>query len=261
MIKKITLCFLSLVIVFGLFSCGEKSASDEYVYLPQTKIEYRRSPSALQRDYKYTYKYDSNGNVVKEQLYTKSPRAWFYFLREHCFDTTYTYDAEGRITQELITEEHFSTALTDSHSIYEHGFDYFYDENGKLSRKDYVQLPGHSYAFNGFKYMYDENGNLAKVTQYSVDGPDGMGKWYKYDSDNVLIEEGSRKYLEHSYDDYGNLTYRAFREAGQYGDYTYTYDKKNRLIKEVYVRYSPEGEKTEEITVEYSNFKKMALNK
>ncbi len=49
-------------------------------------------------------------------------------------------------------------------------------------------------------------------------------------------------------------------DTGQCGATTYTYDEKNSLVKEIYVRYSPESEKTEEITIEYSNFKKMALN-
>ncbi len=260
--KKLFILLLTIVIAFGLFSCNNnKSDSVEYVYLPQTEVKEVRESHGFQQDYKYTYKYDSYGNVVKEQLFTKNPRGWL-FSRDERIDTTYTYDDSGKILKELIRKEYFSTALTDSHSIYEQGFDYFYDENGRLSRKDYIQESGHSYTYDGFKYKYDDNGNLVKEIQYSADGTQRTQTWYKYDSDNVLIEHGGRQYVEHSYDDYGNLTYRSFRDTdGGYGATAYTYDKKNRLIKEVFVRYGPEGEKIEEITIEYSNFKKIALNK
>ena len=137
-IKSYFTIALSLIMLCGLFGCGDKNSNsnDEYIFLPETELRTIQDADGFHRDYKYKYEYDSYGNIVKEEQYTKG----LFYSRDYCFDTTYTYDENGRIIKELVREEHFSTAVTDEHYVSEEGYNYFYNESGQLIKKDYIYI-------------------------------------------------------------------------------------------------------------------------
>lgn len=276
-IKRYFIIAFSLVMICGILGCSDKnlSSNDEYIFLPKTELHTLQDTSGFHRDYKYTYEYDSYGNITKKEDYSKG----MFYVREARFDTTYTYDENGKILKELIREEQFSTWITDGNGVYEEGYNYIYNESGQLIKKDYIYISVAEDEFCGYKYEYDEHGNCIKEIKYFSDGAEEINFEQIYDSNNKLIKKSYMSHLkefnlhyiseetDYSYDDNGKLIYskKSFNEPSgeisHYIEYKYYYDELNRLIKEESALFEKDGEKSREEIREYKDFIKVVLNK
>ncbi len=271
-IKKFILILVSFVVLLGIFGCNKVSDSDsEYIYLPEIELRTSSNPSGFKGIYKDTYKYDSHGNVIKKQCYTKD----LFYERDSCIDTTYTYDEDGKILKEHVKEEHFSTNLTDEHYTREKEYEYFYNEKGQLIKKDHNS--------DGFKYEYDDRGNCVKKTEYHSHGnaeEDINHEYiYAYDSENNLIKmkemvnmsELNLYYVgfetDYIYDVSGKLLLNkttSYNERGETignSECSYYYDDLNRLIKEEYISYDDYGLESRKEIKEYKDFVKVKVEK
>lgn len=268
---------LSLSILVSLFGCSEKSLDlyTEYIYLPETEILTHRNSGGFHREYKYTYKYDSYGNIIKEEQYTKG----LFFSRDYCIDKTYTYDKNANITKELIREEQFRTNITDSHSVSEEGYNYFYNEESQLIKKDYIYISTVKNDFCGYKYEYDEQGNCIKEIKYYSGGTEEINSEQIYDLKGKLSKKSCISHLkelnlhyiseetEYNYDENGNLTYsktifnEPSGEMSHYKECKYHYDKQARLVKEESSIIEKDGKVSSEDIREYKKFVKLIRSK
>lgn len=217
--KKFALILLLLLFISALFSCSNNNPDTEYKYSPKTVLITSENQSGFHKETKNTYKYDSHGNIIKEEAFTKS----LVYVRDSCFDTEYTYDENGRITKEITFKEYFSTQITDSHFAYQSGFDYQYDGNNRLIQKNVIYFGEHKpfgYDPFGYRYEYDSNGNLAKEIGILVDGSENVISEYTYNSDNILIQKTTRDDM-------------------LYHEYTYEYNSEGRLINQKQVNHYP----------------------
>jgi len=270
--KKVFLIILSFIMLSGLFGCSPKNLDSDsgYKYLPKTEIYTIKDSGGFQGEYKNTYKYDSYGNIIKEQCYTKE----LFYERDSCFDTTYTFDEDGKVLKEYIKEEHFSTNFTDEHYTREKEYEYLYNEKGQLIKKDNNS--------DGFKYEYDDRDNCIKKTEYYSHGTaeeDINHEYiYEYDLENKLIKmkkminmsEFNLYYIgfetDYTYDDSGKLihdkttSYNERGEATSNSECTYYYDELNRLVREETVSYDTYGLKDREEVREYKDFVKVNMN-
>lgn len=280
-LKNTFYLFFVLVMLCGLFGCAEKSVdtNQDYVYLPKTKLQTYNNGYG-DRFYKYEYKYDSYGNIIKEEYFEK--RSWRY-VRETCTDTTYTYDGT-KIATKHVREEEFATSITDGSYVHENNYKYIYDEKGLLIKKEDVDRTAHYGCFYGERFEYDSNGNCIKKIK-CFDGAEETDYEYRYDDDGRLIKEievfddvnltmdYNQSETEYTYDDNGTLicskkTYYTidFDEryhdgwdivVSHYVDTVYHYDEMGRLIKEESV-LTQDGEAVTHNTIEYKDFTKIA---
>lgn len=274
MLKKLFIAVLSFIMILGLFGCSDKNQDSEYIFLPKTEIHTRKNSSGFHRQYKRKYEYDSYGNTVKEEQYTKGT----FYSRDYCIDTTFTYDSDGKIIKELIREEQFSTSITDSHSVSEDGYDYFYNEKGQLIRKDYIYISKHKNDFCGYKYEYDESGNCVKEIKYYSDGTEEINSEQIYDSNGKLLKKSYMAHLdelnlhyvseetEYDYDKNGKLIYsktvfnEPSGEISHYKELKYNYDESGRLIKEESSIIEKDGKISGIDVKEYKNFVKSGIS-
>ncbi len=273
-IKRCFILVLSLIMLCVCLGCGDKTSNtnNEYIFLPKTELHTLQDIGGFRGDYKYTYQYDSYGNIVKEEQYTKD----LFFVRDLCIDTTYTYDENKKILKELIREEHFSTNVTDEHFVSQEGYNYFYNESGQLVKKDYIYISVVENEFCGYKYEYDTHGNCTKEIKYFSDGTEKVNFECVYDSNNNLIKKSymSNLYDLHytseetvySYDDNGRLIYskttynEPTSKISHYVEFKYYYDELNRLVKEESSTFQ-DGEKSREEIRKYKDFVKIVLHK
>ncbi len=270
--KRLFLIVLSLVMICILFGCKAKNADtgDGYI-LPETEIFINKHSGGLQDEYKFTYEYDSYGNIVKEERYEKGK---FRDIREYCIDRTYTYDENGKITKEIIREEHFRTSITTDGYVSEGGYNYFYNENGQLITKDIIYISAAEDDLCGYKYEYDEYGNCIKESECFSDGMEIVIFEYKYDSNNNLVSKCCFSFLTrwdkphfseettYSYDDDGRLIYSktafldVFGEPDGYSETKYSYDEYGRLVKKENAHHTQDGSIVDEFISEYKDFVK-----
>lgn len=276
-IKGFIIMILSLNILLGLLGCNDKSLDSdaEYIYLPETEILTHQNSSGFHREYKYTYRYDSYGNIVKEEQFTKG----FFYSRDYCIDKTYTYDKNGNITKEHIREEHFSTSITDGHFVSEKGYNYFYNEETQLIKKDYIYISTVMNNLCGYKYEYDEQGNCIKEIKYYSDGTEEINTEQIYDSNGKLSKKSTMSHLkelklhyvseetEYNYDENENLTYsktifnEPSGEMSHYKECKYYYDKQGRVVKEESSIIEKDGKISSEDIREYKKFVKLVRSK
>ncbi len=263
----------SIMIVFIMmlcFSACKDNSSEEYNYLPKTELYTVQNSGGFCREYKYTYKYDDNGNIIKKTEYTKGFLGIFN-VRERQYDTEYTYNKNGHISQELIHIEDFCTSITDGHQIYDEGYNYIYNEEQQLIKKEVINPSDFEDAFCGYEYEYDECGNCIKEYIYYANGTKELEFEYIYDSQNLLIKKqdivnfGNSSWLEneteYTYDDDKKLVYsKTIRyahyedEEDSYSEAEYHYDELNRLIKREATSFDHNGEITNKYVSEYKDF-------
>lgn len=272
LIKRLLIIVLSFVMICGVFGCKDKNADsgDGYI-LPETEIFINVNSIGMQYESKFTYEYDSYGNIVKEERYEKGK---FRYIRECCIDRTYTYDENGKITKEIIREEHFRTSITNDGYVFEDGYNYFYNESGQLITKDIIYISAAEDDLCGYKYEYDEYGNCIKESEYFSDGMEIVIFEYKYDSNNKLVSKSCISTLNrwskphfseettYSYDDDGKLIYSKtvsfdiYGEPDGYSEIEYSYDEYGRLVKEETTHHAQDGRIVDEFISEYKDFVK-----
>ncbi len=236
--------------------------------MPKTELYTIENSVGFYREYKNTYEYDDNGNIVKKVEYTKSG---IFYVREAQYDTKYTYNKNGDILQELVRIEEFSTNITDGHHIYEEGYNYIYNENQQLIKKEIINPSDSEDVFCGYEYEYDEQGNRVKEYKYFADGIKELEFENIYDSQNQLIKKqyianfGNSSWLdnetEYTYDDNQKLVYSKTNryahyedEENSYSEIKYYYDEFNRLIKQEATSFDSNGVTTDKYVSEYKDF-------
>lgn len=286
--KKALLIILLFLFITTSFSCSSQKsntedANIEYTYLPQTIITKSENKSGFSQRRKTKYKYDAYGNITKEELFTKE----LFYVRDWCFDYNYTYDEYGKIIKEATHKEYFSTNITDEHYEHKEAFEYQYDSNGKLVKKNVIDSP---YPITSYNYEYDELGNLTKEFHASTISPSSIE--YFYNPDNTLSKkvENDKTYTyeyntqgqlisvkidsiyntythqTYQYDNNGNniysrkISYNLEGEISTCTDYFYNYDELGRLIKEEWHDLTAEGEKSSWSIKEYKDFVKISIN-
>ncbi len=265
--KKSLLLVIGLLIVFSFSACQEEVEAGGS-YLPKTELY-----SGFYEEYKNTYEYDDNGNIIKKTEYTKGFLGIFS-VRERQYDIEYTYNENGDISQELIHIEDFCTSLTDGHQIYDEGYNYIYNENQQLIRKEITNHSDAEGVLCGYEYEYDEQGNCVKEYTYYTDGRKELEVEKIYDSQNQPIKKrrianfGDSSWLdsetEYTYDLDKKLIYEKTLhyahyedEENSYSQVKYYYDELNRLVKQEATSFDSNGEITNKYVNEYKDFVKI----
>ena len=164
------------------------------------------------RDYSHSYSYDIYGN---------------YIGRDGDIAYTYEYDTEGRLIAKCDYGDYgdYSNYIYDEYGRLERIINYFYnsdyrteycfwyDEQGFLTKVDYVTPPGYEAISGVYTYSYDEQGRVIHVSHVTALGID---TWE--DRDNIQF----------TYDEQGKLI--RVRAPGEY--YIYEYDSLGRINQE-----------------------------
>ena len=255
-----------------VFSACKEDLDTGYSYLPRTELYTIEKSSGFYREYKNTYKYDDNGNIIKKVEYTKGFLG-IYSVRERQYDIEYTYNENGDISQERIRTEDFCTSLTDGHQIYDDGYNYIYNEKQHLIKKEVINPSDHEDAFCGYEYEYDECGNCIKEYKYYANGTKELEFENIYDSQNQLIKKqeitnfGHSSWIhietEYTYVVAKKLVYSKTihpahykDEEESYSEVKYYYDEFNRLIKEERTSFNNDGVIENTDIKEYKDFAK-----
>jgi RHS repeat-associated protein len=177
-----------------------------------------RVTGVKQDDSQVSYTYDAEGNRLtitypdgKTVASTYDARGLIASLLD--YDGTgvskYVYDAMERLTK---------TEYTDGSST-----EYAYNAKGELVGQKEVDK--NNYTLRNLAYSYDDQGNMESETRKGV-WPERSTEQlnYKYDAaDRLIYQKIDGAVSESSFDKAGNLL--------SDGEYTYTYDKQNRLTQ------------------------------
>lgn len=153
-----------------------------------------------------------------------------------------SFDKDGRIVTETVTR------LTEINPDYEddgriHIYDYKYDDRGNLS-KLIISNPDFAYDLTVETYFYDENDMLIEYSEEYGDRP-VYGHGYEYDDSGRMISfqyvsESHGSSFTYSYDKKGRLV----EESGTYYDFVYGEDGLQEEVTRTYTaktEYSKEG--------------------
>ncbi len=226
--KKTITLILALTLMLGLFTgCGEKakettpSAGDtanpnaggntgantgdlQSVYVQQTMERYDEDGRL---DDCWTKEYDANGNMIK--------------MTESGYIHTFTYDANNRMTDRLVTRADGSTYLH---------YTYQYDENGNqtLRTEDYSEY------YYEYTSTYNDQG-LRTQEVCTQNGEHFRTDTYSYDEQGRVVDyvEGTMSRTHYLYTDNTTTEQDVSDDGSRVYEYTvYTYDANGKLLKE-----------------------------
>lgn len=166
-------------------------------------------------DYLREYSYDDAGNMTHEQTYQDG----------ELFEEYY-YDAIGNLTEEF----RYYGGGYDIHTVYT------YTEDGKLL-SNYTERGGELYS--GWDYFYDESGRIVREERFTIS--DGVRKeltnTYTYDENGRCVRydmggfQGECSYEIYSYDAAGNMLSSMYTDReGETTGYRWTYDAQGRML-------------------------------
>ncbi len=186
------------------------------------------------------YTYDAEGKLVKtegfgyNEVYTTYLTEFFYDaagnLTQKCEYTNeelqfaYIYDAQGRLV------EGYGYFAGVSHTVYIYGVD------GKLLRSE-TQRDGE--ISGGWQYTYDQNGRLVREDQFRISNGkrieltnsyvhDEQGRCVRY---NLGGFQGEQSYEEYTYDTAGNMLSSTYHHyTGDVSTYRWSYDDQGRML-------------------------------
>lgn len=169
------------------------------------------------------YTYDEQGRVTRYEQWEQ----WYSFVVDSIPSAIfeYTYGPYGMLTRVV------NSYNESNHAYYQSSkWEYFYDENGLLSRfNSYKKTSLDTYHI----YAYNDDNQLIRETQYNSFGQITINEAFTYDSLGHLVELSSTRlgHVYYTYDDAGNL----IQEENWLGDgpasrSTYTYDADGRMI-------------------------------
>ena len=174
-------------------------------------------PDGSKSEYKYDYKLDDKGRVIK--LTKTEPDG-----KEYTYD--YTYDDEKKTVTEKRDYEYYTCIYT-------------YDDNGRT-----VRAESHDFEFTTtriYTYTYDEKGSVIKRVESFEDGSYADTYEYFYDGSGRIVKRintyssGTVYTSEHTYDGKGNRIKTAESNSdGEAYVYEYFYDDNGNNIKSVY---------------------------
>ena len=172
----------------------------EYTYNSEGDVTYKLTKNPSGTSSSETYKYDSNGNLVKE-IYSSMDKSGNV---TYTTETDYHYDTNSNVIKEVYTVDDVATRTTD----------YTYDANGNLIKEKYT----HGDYYYTREYTYDANGNMIKY-KYS-DDDSYYTEAYAYDANGYVVKytytSSSGSAYEYAYDrdEYGNVTRLSIEDGG-----------------------------------------------
>lgn len=263
--KKLSCVLLSVVLMLSISAC-----SNEKTRLYAGACTYY-ADGGLMSFSEYLYKYDKNGNPVKEceyyngELNTTIERKYdpsgsftekktdfrdnAEYLREYDKngvlrkETTYDYTGEVEVVTEYneaglpIRKESFSSTYT---------VEYEYDDEGILLKEIETDYDDNNEVDKIYEDIYDSDGEMIQRTIISSDGSSVLA------SRTETVEDGNKKTInsygsndelryitEKEYDEKGNLlkeiTYSIENGEREFlSSSEYTYDSENRVINHVF---------------------------
>ena len=170
----------------------------------------------------YQYK---NDNIREYDASGRLSKISFYSYDSVNMVCTFTYDAEGKLTQQ--------TAKTNST---QRVYTYSYDANGHLVKIDWPTSANNAYNTEEILYTYDASGNLVKEEYTKYEGgantPVHIAQRYSmeyvYDSSNKLVS-GTYTHQEWRYNkNQGNYINEQTQDQ-----YAFELDAQGRLVKEI----------------------------
>ena len=232
--QKTFALLLALVLTFSLLPVSGAAAHTETVYLKTKESEY--SNDALQSYTLFTY--DTNGTLVKEDLWARDSEAGEF---DSHTQRVFTYNSQGDLT----SDEWIKNDKTSK--IYEYQFTYGeqYTKREVYVRPIYISPDAREY--HGYhETYYDASGNEGTILHYDEHNKLKSSQKYAYDPHGNRISE-----TNYSYNDSGDAT--------QISQTRYEYDTENRLTREYNPKHPEEvwrkysyNEKNQLIKMEYS---------
>lgn len=196
-----------------------------------------------------TWEYDSAGRCIREA-------GTVTYLEEE-YETTYTYDGEGRLAEERKLERDLDdgdkhTSLT----LYRYGDNGLLAEESQYSRSDWLlEEPDEDWKERAWEmtisYSYDEEGRCTQVSYaYDEDAyksdTAALLIQYTYDEKGNCVEretfraDGSTALGQYTYDEKGNMLEKTYADSEGESKTTYSYDDNGNCVKEVSV--NPQGQ-------------------
>lgn len=199
------------------------SGTEAAAPVAEQKEDLTLSPSPTTKPAKNSdpeYKYDANGNIIKETVYSSNGKVQYWIQ--------YEYDRNGNKIKE--------TRYRSNGSI---RYEIKYDSNGHMTKQTTYNADG-----NKETEEYDQNGNRIKLTK---DDDSGNKEIYEYDANGNTIrvtytnDDGVYYWKESEYNSHGILT-RAVEFDNRGYDFSWSeaeYDAIGRIIK--CTHYNPDG--------------------
>lgn len=163
--------------------------------------------------YHTEYVYDDAGNLIQKNAYVNEELQFEYHYDNNgrlvegyghiagVNHTVYTYDADGKL---LYSETQRDGELSG-------GWQYTYDESGRLVREDQFRISNGKRIELTNSYVYDEQG---RCVRYNLGG-----------------FQGEQSYEEYTYDAAGNMLSSAYHHyTGDVSTYRWTYDEQGRML-------------------------------
>ena len=228
--------------------------------------------------YTTEYKYDENGNLIKESKFDKHGTLKYekeiFYVENHkvketekSFDDSYCsfeylYDKNDLLIQTIVTEKPFANSKPITYNIspvydeknnliketYDSGevYEYKYDDNNNVI---YCSMCSNGELWYIYQAIYDENNNVIKETRSNKNGV-YYTKEYVYDGNNNLtkdtITSDDSVYISEYFYDKNNNLIKRIDDNDLVTEYTY--DSNNNLIKQTFT------DESDEDTTEYSDF-------
>ena len=149
----------TLIVVYGYDKMGYKYRDGFYRFIYDNngnEIEHENLNSNSQLLERFTYKYDSRGNIIETVRYDPDPRVKEYNWRETSkFNAggdekeTYEYDANGKLSSKSFTK---------------------YDDKGNEIESTVYNSDGSFDLKIAYSYEYDNHGNWLRKIQYNGNG-------------------------------------------------------------------------------------------
>lgn len=191
-----------------------------------------------------TWEYDSAGRCIRET-------GTVYYLEEE-YETTFTYDGEGRLVEQRELERDLEDGDKDTYLTL-----YRYDDSGRLaeesqySRRDWLlEEPDEDWKERAWEktisYSYDEKGRCIQVSYaYDEDAyksdTAALLIQYTYDENGNCVKketsraDGSTALSQYTYDEKGNMLEKTYADSEGESKTTYSYDDNGNCVKEVSV--------------------------
>ncbi len=191
-----------------------------------------------------TWEYDSAGRCIRET-------GTVYYLEEE-YETTFTYDGEGRLVEERKLERDLDDGDKDTSLTL-----YRYDDSGRLAeesqyrRSDWLlEEPDEDWKERAWEktisYSYDEKGRCTQASYaYDEDAyksdTAALLIQYTYDENGNCVKketsraDGSTALSQYTYDEKGNMLEKTYADSEGESKTTYSYDENSNCVKEVSV--------------------------
>ena len=192
-----------------------------YVYDADNELTSEQFGGTGQTPLRIDMTYDADGEILTETRYSDLAGT------QVVVTSTYTYNADGEVTDLLDRDSHGNTVAE---------FSYTYDSANRVTSEANLGMTT-SYTYDADNELTSETSPLDKINYtYDADG-NRIGGNNVIGPDNQLLSDGTWNY---TYDADGNLIQKVGVASGpEHGvTWTYTYDNRNEMISAVEVQGS-----------------------